>query len=201
MTEKLYTSSIKTVLYIEFDSTIKNDKHLTESYKKLIRKHNINMMNCRFYDSGFDILTHNECVNLEFKPNDVNLVPLGIKCACFKFDIAVNPDKIPIYRIISESIKRRRGTSARPSPFMLLPRSSMWKSGFLLANSKGVIDSGYRGFLRAPMFCFKENSIMKYQNRYLQICMPSMERFIIKVVDELKTDTQRGYGGFGSTGK
>ena len=37
MTEKLDTSSIKTVLYIEFDSTIKNDEHLTESYKKLIR--------------------------------------------------------------------------------------------------------------------------------------------------------------------
>ena len=47
----------------------------------------------------------------------------------------------------------------------------------------------------------KDDNHLEYNNRYVQICMPGLERFLIQVVDKLDTNTNRGEGGCGSTGK
>ena len=73
-----------------------------------------------------------------------------------------------------------------------------------MANSVGIIDSGYRGNL---MGCFDvvhyyENNIQTIQqySSIIQICAPSLVPIIIEIVDSLDEDTERGEGGFGSTG-
>ena len=189
--------NIQYVLYVEFSDTIKKNKELLEKYNTRIKNHNKNMIYNNHFDSGFDLFIPNK--NIKINKDEVKLVSLDVKCACYKFDIKFN--NIPIYRIIQGRVKKGRGTSAQPSPFKIFPRSSMWKKGVLLANCTGIIDSGYRGVLFAPLYSIKDENLIEYNNRYVQICMPGLDRFLIQVVDKLDTNTKRGDGGCGSTGK
>lgn len=85
----------------------------------------------------------------------------------------------------------------------IFPRSSNRKTDAYLTNSVGVLDGGYRGEL---MLCFKNrdsrNATPPYNigDRIGQIVIlpyPSVE---FEEVSEL-SETERGDGGFGSTGK
>lgn len=80
------------------------------------------------------------------------------------------------------------------------PRSGTFKNyGFLLTNSQGVIDNTYRGEWMAMVYCTRDGEIA-YNDRSLQFRIqkqqPNME---IVFVDDL-SETQRGNGGYGSTG-
>lgn len=80
------------------------------------------------------------------------------------------------------------------------PRSGTFKNyGFLLTNSQGVIDNTYRGEWMAMVYCTRDGEIA-YNDRFLQFRIqkqqPNME---VVFVDEL-SETQRGNGGYGSTG-
>jgi len=71
-----------------------------------------------------------------------------------------------------------------------------------LSNSVGVIDSGYRGELQAT---FKKTNGLdslayKVGDRIAQIMIIPHPPIEFDEVDEL-SDTERGDGGFGSTGK
>ena len=86
--------------------------------------------------------------------------------------------------------------------YYVYPRSSMYKSGIMLANSVGIIDRTYRGTLKALVTNLNEHT---YPNvlagtRVVQIVAPDMGWIKeIKIVDNL-SETSRGSGGFGSTG-
>ena len=87
------------------------------------------------------------------------------------------------------------------SHFWLLPRSSIYKSGLLMGNSTGVIDKSYRGELKAPVWSMTANSNVSRGDRLFQIVAPDMGWIRnIRVVDSMP-NTDRGEGGFGSTGK
>ena len=87
-----------------------------------------------------------------------------------------------------------------PVGYFLFARSSISKTRFRLANSVGIIDSGYRGNLCAYFDVLGSESITtETQQRLVQICAPSLEPFRIEIVDSLD-QTERGEGGFGSTG-
>jgi len=87
------------------------------------------------------------------------------------------------------------------SHFFLLPRSSIYKSGLIMANSAGVIDKSYRGELKAPVWSLTANSNVEKGDRLFQILAPDMGWIRhIRMVDSMPT-TDRGVGGFGSTGK
>jgi len=87
------------------------------------------------------------------------------------------------------------------SHFFLLPRSSIYKSGLIMANSTGVIDKSYRGELKAPVWSLTGDSIITKGERLFQIVAPDMGWIRhIRMVDSLPS-TDRGDGGFGSTGK
>lgn len=83
---------------------------------------------------------------------------------------------------------------------LLLPRSSSGKSGLELANTVGVIDSDYRGEWKAAVrtkdgrqFCWEQG------DRLLQFLVVPVADVTLKLVDKLD-ETERGSGGFGSTG-
>jgi len=87
--------------------------------------------------------------------------------------------------------------------FYMYPRSSLSKTKLRLANSVGIIDSGYRGHLIA-MFDALENTSFDKNDRLVQICAPGLVPIFVNVVDtleELGNQTARGDGGFGSTGR
>lgn len=97
---------------------------------------------------------------------------------------------------------------------LLFPRSSNRKTEAYLTNSVGVIDSGYRGEVMA---CFKRRDndvfpehkdtfIIEHQapykvgDRFAQVMIIPYPQIEFDEADEL-SDTERGAGGYGSTGK
>ena len=85
--------------------------------------------------------------------------------------------------------------------YYLYPRSSIIKTPLRLSNSVGIIDAGYRGNIIACVDNIK-NIPFKIEkgNRLFQICGPTLEPITFRLVEEL-SNTQRGSGGFGSTGQ
>lgn len=98
---------------------------------------------------------------------------------------------------------------------LVFPRSSIRKTGLQLSNSVGVIDSGYRGELQATFNKIfgserfydetietkvPSNDFYKIGDRVCQIIVIPHPIVELVEVDEL-SDSQRGEGGFGSTGK
>ena len=85
---------------------------------------------------------------------------------------------------------------------LVFPRSSIRKTDLSLTNCVGVIDSGYRGELQATFRKHKGVVSKTYEvgDRVAQIMIIPHPDVEFNEVDEL-SDTERGEGGFGSTGK
>jgi dUTP pyrophosphatase len=84
--------------------------------------------------------------------------------------------------------------------FYMYPRSSLSKTKLRLANSVGIIDSGYRGNLIGAFDVLSDCSVAK-GDRLVQICAPDLVPIVVTVLDSLDEVTDRGSGGFGSTGR
>ena len=82
------------------------------------------------------------------------------------------------------------------------PRSGLSiKHGITLINCVGTIDEDYRGEVCVPIVNISnETYAIQSQERIAQMVIARAEQAKIEVVTEL-TDTVRGEGGFGSTGK
>jgi dUTP pyrophosphatase len=88
---------------------------------------------------------------------------------------------------------------------LVFPRSSIRKTNLQLSNSVGVIDSGYRGELQATFNKIQgidnvERENYKVGDRVCQIMIIPHPTIEFNEVNEL-SNTERGEGGFGSTGK
>ena len=87
----------------------------------------------------------------------------------------------------------------------IVPRSSIIKTDFHMANSFGVIDPDYRGRILLPFrYIGQGDGIQSAESllkqRIAQMIVRKLEPCSIEVVDSLE-DTARGIGGFGSTGQ
>jgi dUTP pyrophosphatase len=89
--------------------------------------------------------------------------------------------------------------NGEPCSYYLYARSSIAKTPLMLANSVGIIDSGYRGEIIAAFRHFDFYEYTKGQ-RLVQICAPNLGPIKIVVLDCELDETERGSGGFGSTG-
>ena len=165
------------VLYIYVDSI--NDE-LNYIYNQKITIHNEHILSNSHPDSGFDLFTTEE---QQMEVHKVNKVDLKVKC---------------------KMVRVSNSGNEVPTAFYMYPRSSISKQNVRLANNVGIIDSGYSGNL-CGMFdvIYKTQTyVCPKHTRLLQICTPNLEPFrIIKVNSDTELgDTQRGSGGFGSTG-
>jgi dUTPase len=170
---------------------------IVKAYEAKIEEHNKKIHESQYPDSGFDLFipfdysehdlgyTSNRISSLTFR------APLGVKCSMTHFNTTYN--------------------KSMPSGYYLYPRSSIVKTPFRLSNSVGIIDSGYRGELMAVVdnINSESNDIKTYlsqhmppMSRMFQICSPTLQPFMVKIVDseEKLGVTERGSGGFGSTG-
>ena len=85
--------------------------------------------------------------------------------------------------------------------YYLYPRSSISKTHFMMANSVGIIDAGYRGNIMAKIRNMSlTNKTVNEKDKLFQICSPDLKPIKIELVSEL-SETSRGDGGFGSTNK
>ncbi len=84
---------------------------------------------------------------------------------------------------------------------LVFPRSSVRNQDLILSNCVGVIDSGYRGELQATFKKTQGLDSIKYKvgERGAQIIILPYPTIYMTEVPEL-SDTERGSGGFGSTG-
>lgn len=85
---------------------------------------------------------------------------------------------------------------------LVFPRSSVRNQDLILSNCVGVIDSGYRGELQATFKKTQGLDSISYNvgERGAQIIILPYPTIYMTEVPEL-SDTERGTGGFGSTGK
>jgi len=134
-------------------------------------------------NAGFDL--HN-AVNLTVNQTP-QLIPFGIVVRMIRVEQMPNG--------FSDDFLRT------DSHFTVLPRSSIYKSGLIMANSAGVIDKSYRGELKAPVWSMTGDSKVNYGERLFQIVAPEMGWIRhVRLVESLP-NTDRGAGGFGSTGQ
>ena len=134
-------------------------------------------------NAGFDLHSA-DAVHIEQTPT---FIPFGIVARLLKVDLMPGGTS-------NDFIKTE-------SHFWLLPRSSIYKTGLMMANSVGVIDKSYRGELKAPVWSMTGDSNIGKGDRLFQIVAPDMGWIRHVRIVESMPETQRGTGGFGSTGK
>lgn len=82
----------------------------------------------------------------------------------------------------------------------IVPRSSISKTGWMLANGTGVIDPSYTGSLYIALIkVFPDAPELEPPFCVTQIILRKAEYAKMEEIDLLEY-TERGYGGFGSTG-
>lgn len=175
-----------------------DDADLIEAYRSAITKHNTGIFFNSYYDAGFDLLC----------PDDFGVGSSGSSKINFKVKCCA--------KIIYESRNRCHNTG-----FYMYPRSSLSKTPLRLANSVGIIDSGYRGNLIGAFDnirgsedssfdfspSYSPSSTAYFVNKFdklVQICAPSLVPIYVRLVEKIEDlgeTTLRGCGGFGSTGK
>ena len=122
-------------------------------------------------DAGADITTR---VDVELKPGERALVPTGISIAL-------------------------------PDGYVALvhPRSGLAiKHGVTMVNAPGTVDAGYRGELSCILINHDptESVTFKKGDRIAQLVIQKVERAVFTEVEHLP-GSDRGTGGFGSTGR
>ena len=110
--------------------------------------------------------------DIVFKPGETKLIKFGISC---------------------EPVDGKA--------YYLFPRSSISKTPLRMSNSIGLIDGGYRGEIMASCDNIKDFSYTaKKGERLFQLVACDSSPISYSIKEDL-TETSRGSGGFGSTGK
>lgn len=123
-------------------------------------------------NAGVDLFVPND---VEFAPGERKMVSMGVRA------VMVDWKKM--------------------SNYWMLPRSSISKTGLMMMNSVGVIDKSYRGELIAALWNSTDQTVkVQKGQRLVQIVARDMDDIKnLTVVDKLP-ESERGEGGFGSTG-
>jgi dUTP pyrophosphatase len=166
------------------------DNELLNLYAESSRKHN----------SVVERYLHGELVHVD----------AGIDLFCPAKLIVEGKNVGKVNHLVKTSMEFIETSGSIPVGYYLYPRSSTaTKTPLRLANSVGIIDSGYRGNIIA-VFDNMQNytqgtnfTIEPYQ-RLVQLCSPNLTYPIYVRIVEKEEDlgiTLRGAEGFGSTGK
>jgi dUTPase len=175
-------------LFIYIDS---EDPILKQLYIDSIRTHNQNVDNYLYAVINNQTDMESYCFNA------------GFDLFCPQYTDSVGAQKVVIDHKIVTCMKMKHWYVS----YYLYPRSSVVKTPLRLANSVGIIDSGYRGNIKAVFdnisgYDFMDHKI-EFGSRLVQICPPNLEYPMkIYIMDEVKSlgITLRGKGAFGSTG-
>ena len=164
-----------------------NDE-LRNKYYEAATKHNEKIMG-EHPDAGFDLFAPYDC---SCNGNIVTKINFGVSCSA---KMVYNDER-----------------ASHTTGYYLYPRSSLSKTKLRLANSVGIIDSGYRGDLIGAFDCISKTEcdgesadylVLKF-DKLVQVCSPDLCPIIVEVVNDkskIGAATLRGSGGFGSSGR
>lgn len=151
-------------------------------------------------DAGYDIfMPHDVTIPMTGRPGQPKrvVVPLGVKVVCIKM------------------VSDRDARFNIPWAYLLMGRSSISKTGLSVANSVGLIDAAYRGELKGALYnnTSEPITIKKGQSIFQIVPMcgtPPHSTILTPDSSQAKKyfgdgtkegmPTDRGAGGFGSTG-
>lgn len=83
---------------------------------------------------------------------------------------------------------------------ILAARSSLSKRGLMLANGVGIIDAGYHGTIKVPLVSFRGGCTVSEGERIAQLLVINIKNSKPVKVEAFE-ESERGEGGFGSTGR
>lgn len=160
-----------------------HDLSMSYLYEKSVQNFYDNLHN-EHRDSGFDLFIADTFDETAFDGFNPIKIDHQVSCAVYKHTKLNN-----------------EVTDIQPSGYYMYPRSSISKTPYRLANSVGIIDSGYRGNLIAKVdLVYNKKHMVNRGDRLFQICSPDLSPFAsVQIVKKLDS-TVRGDGGFGSTG-
>ncbi len=180
-----------TTMHLQLCATLESaaDDKLQLAYRNAVIEHNQQMLrNPHTYNAGFDLRVAQ--ITFATPHAGADMLHSGVKARAMLY---------------TPSSEQFHGTS-----FFLCARSSINRTCQMLANGVGIIDAGYRGELMACMksSAEKQCSEDKYgvHDRFAQICAPSLVPIFVEWMTpeafELadQHQSERGAGGFGSTG-
>jgi dUTP pyrophosphatase len=165
------------------DSTKKHnasvDSYLQSNSSNLLTEKEVEenkFVNC--YDSGFDLFCPE---NIEWQDFNIGSYMLDHKISC----AMTYKGKFVGY-------------------YLYMRSSTPMKTPLRLANNVGIIDSGYRGAIKACFDIKGSNFNFVKGHRYMQICPPNiglpMKVVIVDAISVLGVNNARSSGGYGSTG-
>ena len=162
---------------------------LRELYTEQISKHNSSILVANFPNSGFDLFVAYKTTVPPITVDNYKseMIKFGIKCEMYKKLMNLNDES------------EYRETTA----YLLTPRSSMSQVPLVQSNHIGLIDCGYRGEIKAPVRnLIQTDYVIEPYTRLFQLSHPCSFPFTVVMVDDESelSSTERGDGGFGSTG-
>jgi len=169
----IYDKVMVLKILISGDEDLKNKYIYTHTYRN-----SLILSNPECIDAGVDLFLPTQT---NFACGSITKVNYNVKCSA---------------QIVCDTGKQYN------TGYYIHPRSSLSTSPLRLANSTGIIDAPYRGNLIAA-FDVSTNYTADIHSRQVQLCAPGLIPIIVYIVDEeseLGEPTQRGEGGFGSTG-
>lgn len=132
------------------------------------------------------------------------IIPFKTRESDVGYDLSI----IGLHKVVNSTVLLfRTGLKMQVEPGWyaeIVPRSSIIKSGYMLANSVGIIDNTYMGELLVALAQIDPNAapIEEYPFRGFQLIFRPQQHVFVTEVDESELSaTERGEGGFGSTGK
>ena len=138
----------------------------------IVKNHYMQFNQHHLGDSGIDLYHNNDIIVEPFK---IGTVDFDIKCEMIDLELDTF------------------------SSYYLVPRSSISKTNFQLANSIGIIDAGYRGNIMGKIRNFDPiNNSTLPKGTYFQIIAPDLKPIKVQLVNKLSS-TSREDGCFGST--
>lgn len=185
-----------------------NDDNLRDTYISAANNHNNKLLNnLSHIDAGFDLFAPGN------EGDELNAYGSALRFFGPNWEEHNGVNKLDYKVCCSAQMFTDTGKTFNTGYYMY-PRSSLSKTQLRLANSTGIIDAGYRGHLMGmfdvvnipdniPESREADYFGAKYE-RYLQICAPGLVPIVVEVVyskEDLGEETQRGGGGFGSTGR
>ncbi len=127
--------------------------------------------------AGYDLYAcfENQSDSIKIKSGETKIIPTGIS-------LELEQDNLP-------------------AVLLIYARSSVaTKLGLAPANCVGVVDSDYRGEIKVALYNHSQNNqIINHGDRIAQLVITPIVTPEVEQVFEL-SDTDRGNGGFGSTG-
>lgn len=176
-----------------------DDSDLLELYTEHVAKHNVAIETSLFQNSGFDLFVPQEAIfDRDFVTKFVDLKIKSEMIYCDKsLEVTIETE---------EGLAETVSGASYSCGYYVYPRSSISKTPLMLANHVGIIDSGYRGNLMAALRKLPmDNNVEPYKvekhTRLFQICHPTLcPVFVVLVPESELNSSERGTGGFGSTG-